>query len=420
MKSIFLLLLFSSVTIAAGTWVDTSFTAPSLGFENWLTVYLPEGYDPQGSIDYPVIYWLHAWTDHWYSRQSWHGNILNNLIANGDIQPVIFVQPDGWCEPYEGCMWVNSELYGNYEDYVSEDLIAFIDSTFRTIPQEDYRCIMGASMGGLGSMDVAIRNPEKYTAVASMAGLLDMMVEMPLWIPIVLSESPQSSPPYTYDWGNGFYTNVLIAASGGYSPNLGAPDSIDFILDPNGDMIDSVYALWELHNVAHEIKQLTQPIGLGIFFGYGTNDDIEGVIEANESFADTLDDLGIDYTLFVDDGGHATTVERMQAALMFCDSCMYGTGIGQETNVQNINLQVYPNPFSVSSTVFFELDQTGHHVKLGVYDVSGRLVGKLEDGVLEAGQHSFVFDGSGLSEGMYLIRLTTETATCTERCVLIR
>jgi len=228
-------------------------------------------------------------------------------------------------------------------------------------------------MGGLGSMDVAFRNPEKYNAVASLAGLLDMQVELPLWIPIVLSESPQSSPPYTYDWGNGFYTNALFVSSGGYSPNLMASDSIDFIFDSNGDMIDSVYALWELHNVAHEVKQLTQPIGLGILFGYGTNDDIVGVIEANESFADTLDDLGIEYTLFVDDGGHATTVERMEAALMFCDSCMYGTGIEEGAGTPNSHLHIYPNPFSVTNTISFALNDAGK-VTLVVYDLSGRMV----------------------------------------------
>mgnify|MGYP002395593997 CR=1 FL=1 len=405
--------------MAAGTWIDTSFVAPSLGVENWLTVYLPEGYDPQGTINYPVVYWLHAWTDHWYSQKSLHGNVQNNLISNGDIQPVIFVQPDGWCEPYEGSMWVNSELYGNYEDYISEDLIAFIDSSFHTIPQEDYRSIMGASMGGLGSMDVAIRHPEQYNAVASMAGLLDMMVELPLWIPMVLSESPQSSPPYTYDWNNGFYTNALFVSAGGYSPNLAVPDSINFILDQNGNLIDSVYVLWEQHNVAHTVKELSQPIGFSIFFGYGSNDTVEGVPEANESFADTLDDLGIDYELFVDNGGHATTVERMEAALMFCDSCMFSTGIEQEASTQEVDIQILPNPFSVSSTITFELNLPGH-TRLDIYDIAGRLALTFENRILESGKHSIVFNCNNLSDGMYLIRLTTETETCTERCVLIR
>ena len=204
-----------------------------------------------------------------------------------------------------------------------------------------------------------------------------------------------------------------------YSPNLGAPDSIDFILDQNGDMIGSVYTLWELHNPAHTVKEMSQPIGLSIFFGYGSNDEIEAVPEANESFADTLDMLDIDYVKFVDDGGHGTTVERMEAALIFCDSCMYGTGIQQETAAASLNIKACPNPFSTSSTISFEMDRNDH-ASLDVYDISGRIVETLVNCQLVSGHHSFCFDGSELVPGVYLVRLTTETTSSAARCVLIR
>jgi len=78
-----------------------------------------------------------------------------------------------------------------------------------------------------------------------------------------------------------------------------------------------------------------------------------------------------------------------------------------------------PNPFSNSASISFNLP-TYSSVTLVVYDLSGRIVETLIDASLESGEHSVVFDGCGLSEGMYLIRLTTPTTTCTERCVLIR
>jgi hypothetical protein len=184
-------------------------------------------------------------------------------------------------------------------------------------------------------------------------------------------------------------------------------------------MIDSVYAMWELHNPAHIVKEMSQPIGICIFFGYGLNDEIEAVPEANESFADTLDMLGIDYVKFVDNGGHGTTVERMEAALMFCDSCMYGTGIQQGTAVGSLNIQTCPNPFSTSSTISFEMVRNDH-AALDIYDISGRIVENLVNGQLASGHHSFCFDGSGLVPGIYLVRLTTETTTSAARCVLIR
>jgi len=78
-----------------------------------------------------------------------------------------------------------------------------------------------------------------------------------------------------------------------------------------------------------------------------------------------------------------------------------------------------PNPFTSSTTISFELAESGD-VRLDVYDLHGRLVETLEDGILEAGEQTLGFDGSGLSDGIYFIKLTTETATRTERCVLIK
>jgi hypothetical protein len=100
---------------------------------------------------------------------------------------------------------------------------------------------------------------------------------------------------------------------------------------------------------------------------------------------------------------------------------LYEVGLDEDSFDQN-ETGIYtprPNPFVYSMPITFELSQSGR-ARLDVYDVAGRLIEILQDGFLEAGEHSVVFDGGGLSDGVYLIRLTTETSTCTERCVLIR
>lgn len=412
------LLFAAGISYAGGTWVDTSFVPPSLGFDNPLTVYLPEGYDPEGSTEYPVAYWLHPWTYHWFNGKVFHATVLDSLISNGDIQPLIFVQPDGYCDPYKGSVWANSVLYGNYEDYVYDDLVAFIDSSFCTIADPDFRCIAGASGGGLGSLDIALRHPELYNAVASMAGLIDTQLATTMWIPIVTSQSPEPTPPYTYDWGNGFHTDAFFAASGAYSPNLAAPDSIDFIYDSNGEVVDSVYALWELHNPTHMVKLMALPIDLNIFFGCGTNDWIVSIYECHCSFADTLDSLEIDYIFHTDSGDHGTTWGRMEAALLFMDSCMYNTGIDEVflTPVNVSLLPAYPNPFSTSTTITFVLPETSN-VRLDVYDIAGRLVTRLADNIIASGEHSFVLDAADMNSGVYFYRLETNIASETGRCI---
>ena len=263
------LLITVSVSLAGGTWVDTTFVPPSLGISKGLIVYLPEGYDPGGTIDYPVIYYLHGWGGNQYNGQTTMTFVMDSLIAGGLIAPALVVQPNGFCDPFDGSMWANSELYGNYEDYVSIDLIVFIDSTFRTIPDRHYRCVGGYSMGAAGSMDLALRHLDLYKAVVCASGDMDFQTCMPYFIPSVLEESPETEPPYTYDWGNGIITDAMFLYAGGYSPHIGFPYDVDFPLDSNGELIDSVYALWNLHNPAHMVKFISIPGDFGLFFDCG-------------------------------------------------------------------------------------------------------------------------------------------------------
>jgi hypothetical protein len=79
----------------------------------------------------------------------------------------------------------------------------------------------------------------------------------------------------------------------------------------------------------------------------------------------------------------------------------------------------YPNPFSLKTTIPYSVEVTGH-VRLDVYDATGRLVRRLVDGVQLAGEHEVHFDGSGLASGLYLYRLQGGSQALTGRMTLIR
>jgi len=415
-------LLVVGVLHAQGTWVDTTFVPPSLGFENAVRIYLPEGYDPGGTTDYPAIYWLHGW-----NTMGGPGHVmycfntklaLDSLISSGQIEPVLVVKPNGTCPPYNGSCWVNSELYGDYEDYVVYDLVDFMESNFCVISDPAYRSIAGHSMGGSGSMNLALRHPDRYSAVASHAGLQDYLRAFVYLIPCVIEESPESTPPYTYDWGNGFYTDCLIMCSGAYSPNFGAPDSVDFLLDENAEMVDSVYALWELHNPSHMVKLMPLPIDLGIFFDCGQDDGIAGCYEANCGYSDTLNVLGVDH-VFQDLPGvaHGMNLDRFIQEFLFLDACMTGIEGGLSLPSAVSLHPAFPNPFSVSTAIKFDLPQAST-VHLDIYDISGRLVEDLVSGSLLTGEHNVIWNPDPiLPDGCYLIVLDACGQRAVRRCV---
>ncbi len=84
-----------------------------------------------------------------------------------------------------------------------------------------------------------------------------------------------------------------------------------------------------------------------------------------------------------------------------------------------LSLKSFPNPFSTSCTVCYQLDEASQ-VNLSVFDLSGRLVETLVNTSVPAGMYSEYFDGSGLCSGMYLIRLVAGDLSTSRRCIVIR
>jgi hypothetical protein len=81
--------------------------------------------------------------------------------------------------------------------------------------------------------------------------------------------------------------------------------------------------------------------------------------------------------------------------------------------------EAYPNPFNPVTTFNGSLPQR-QWVKLQIYDLTGREVGRLADGMYEAGEHHIAFDGSGLATGIYFARLTAGSFSKTRKIILLR
>jgi hypothetical protein len=127
-------------------------------------VYLPPNYDAQTKTGYPVLYLQHgAGEDETgWIRQGNANFILDNLIAAKNCKPMIVVMAYGYAHrageaPVDlfakgfgspEMLKAMQDMAAAFEDDVTQALIPFIDSTFRTLSDRDHRAMAGLSMGG--------------------------------------------------------------------------------------------------------------------------------------------------------------------------------------------------------------------------------------------------------------------------------
>lgn len=153
-------------------WYDS----PSLGMRRCMTIYTPANYT-SSKKSFPVLYLMHgaggdenSWTDLGRAAQ-----ILDNLIAQHKVVPMIVVMPNGNSNqdaaPGEGVkgivtpmMDVENMANGKIEKSF-QDVMSFVEKNYRTIRNKDNRAIAGLSMGGFHSIHISAYYPDKFAYV---------------------------------------------------------------------------------------------------------------------------------------------------------------------------------------------------------------------------------------------------------------
>src|SRR5579862_5365368 len=133
-------------------------------------VYLPLSYAKNKNRRYPVVYFLHGYGlgAEAYMNALWASDGADKDMAAGTSKEMIVVFPDS-NTIYNGSMYSNSPTTGNWETYLTEDLIGYIDSHYRTLANRESRGLAGHSMGGYGTLRIAMKYPELYAAIYPMS-----------------------------------------------------------------------------------------------------------------------------------------------------------------------------------------------------------------------------------------------------------
>jgi hypothetical protein len=148
-----------------------------------LAVWLPPGYDEGAARTrrsgrgrrFPVLFDLVGFTGSGLAHVNWRPFDENvperaaRLIAERRMGPAIIVFPDCFTS-MGGNQYVNSPAIGRYADYLTRELIPFIDGEFRTLASREHRGCFGKSSGGYGAIIHAMRHAQYWGAIADHSG----------------------------------------------------------------------------------------------------------------------------------------------------------------------------------------------------------------------------------------------------------
>jgi len=224
-----------------------------------VSVYLPPSYDASPQRRYPVVYLLHgfAGTDSvWLDGSPPYSMnvrvVMDSVIARGDAREMILVMPNAW-GPLGGGFYVNSRTTGDWDDFISRDLVAYVDAKFRTLARPESRGLAGHSMGGYGALYLGMHHGgTTYGAMYAMSACctgrfaFDPTRDGAAWDTISSFRSADAI------WRGGFVPLVMTARSAALVPDSARPPLyFDLAEERNGaewKTNTAVVARWDTHS----------------------------------------------------------------------------------------------------------------------------------------------------------------------------
>ena len=145
-------------------------------------VYTPPGYDRDVNRRYPVLYLQHGWGEDetGWSTQGKMNFIMDNLLAEGKIEPMIVVMDNGDISglPYNVVNWDSAQSVTStgknkveFQDLIVREIIPMIDASYRTLPDREHRAMAGLSWGGLQAFEIVFNHMELFTYLGTFSGV---------------------------------------------------------------------------------------------------------------------------------------------------------------------------------------------------------------------------------------------------------
>lgn len=312
-----------------------------------LWVYTPPGYDAHPDRRYPCVYVIQGLTgqlDMWRNREAFRPSYPENvdaLFASGDAPPTLVAFVDCWTS-LGGSQFLNSPGTGRYQDFLCDEVVAFVDGRYRTIADRDHRGIQGKSSGGYGALVTPMLRPDVFSALASHAG--DALFEacyLPEFAKSVRAlrdhydgsfdrfwQDFRSRPAFSKKDDDVLLNDWCMAAC--YSADEDGTVRLPFDV-ATGKLVDDVWARWLEKDPVRMIPAHAEEMRSmrAIWLDAGTKDEWfldNGAVAVSKE----LEAIGVEHTLELFDAGHMAIGYRYPRSLAFLAKALSDQGSGAD------------------------------------------------------------------------------------------
>ena len=280
-------------------------------------VYLPPSYARETTRRYPVVYFLHGYgvNAEAYVRMLNLPQSAESAMTQNAGREMILVLPDAFTK-YSGSMYSNSLTTGDWEAYVSSDLVTYIDSHYRTIANRDGRGLSGHSMGGYGTVRIGMKQPAVFSLLYAMSSCCLMnnaaqgrggTAAPPQ--PAAAGATTPAAPAGRGARGGGGLANALSAQAAAWAPNPMNPPQYFDLPTKDGVVQPLIAAKWIANSplvmVDQYVPNLKQYRAIAMDVG---NEDTLGA--ANKDLDEALTRLGINHAFEIYEGNHTSRVRE--------------------------------------------------------------------------------------------------------------
>jgi len=295
-----------------------------------VSVYLPPSYAKERNRRYPVVYLLHGFTD---SDDGWFGlkqhfidvrTVTDKALSSGTAREMILVMPNAFTA-YLGSMYSNSVTTGDWERFVTQDLVSYVDNHYRTLPDAGSRGLAGHSMGGYGTIRIGMKHPEVFSSLYILSPCC-MSAASPNPQRYAKAETIRSAADLAQaDFG----TKAAIASAAAWSPNPKNPPLFFDLPARNGELQPAVAAKWAANAPLAMIDQYVPNLKKlhAIAVDAGAQD--EPIASTVRVLDQVLTSYSISHTFEIYEGNHVNHIaDRVETKTLpfFSNNLSFGPG----------------------------------------------------------------------------------------------